>query len=63
MYRHNFPLLALAMYASRQVVPAPSKFRQLAAEEESAVPAFASLLGNLPGMETLKEFLAKLNHG
>jgi squalene-hopene/tetraprenyl-beta-curcumene cyclase len=64
MYRHNFPLLALAMYANRQLVPVPSKLRQLASEEESAaVPAFASLLSSLPGMETLKELLAKLNHG
>src|SRR4051794_28513297 len=65
MYRNNWPLLALAMYANRLLAPVPTLgLRQLEAPaDDSVVPAIASLFASLPGMDTLRELLAKLNHG
>ncbi|MBV9490458.1 MAG: squalene--hopene cyclase [Verrucomicrobia bacterium] len=64
LYRNSWPLLALAMYANRQSAPAPAGGRLRRLErpvEPSTVPALASLLAGLPGMETLRELLAKFS--
>ena len=74
MYRNNWPLMALARYASGTQQADPSLSVMVSqnsdvvhhASEPVTEAAFSSLIssfGSLPVFELLKEFLTKLNHG
>jgi squalene-hopene/tetraprenyl-beta-curcumene cyclase len=71
MYRNNWPLLALSVYAKKLAdTMAPESEAVLSEQRDvhrSALePAFATLasgFSSLPGIELLREFLTKLNHG
>lgn len=71
MYRNNWPLMALARYATSislplrepaERVPAKALARDIA-EPEAAFSSFLSSFGSLPVFVLLKELLTKLNHG
>ncbi len=66
IYRHAWPLLALALYANRRVAPVPTlSFRPVRRVPERApsLAACASRLAGLPGLELLRGLLTKLDHG
>ncbi|MBV9674329.1 MAG: hypothetical protein JO076_16085, partial [Verrucomicrobia bacterium] len=71
MYRNNWPLMALARYAtgiSRPLGEPAERITSKAlardmAEPEAAFPSFLSSVGSLPVFVLLKELLTKLNHG
>jgi hypothetical protein len=71
MYRNNWPLLALSVYARKLAdTKAPQSEAVLSEQRDvhrSALePAFATLasgFSSLPGIELLREILTKLNHG
>jgi hypothetical protein len=69
MYRNNWPLMALARYASA-AVPVRSEAAEVSEADPSlqpeAEPALSSILSSfasLPVFEILKDLLTKLNHG
>jgi hypothetical protein len=71
MYRNNWPLLALSVYAQKQAGTVAPKGEPVLSEQSgisrSALePTFATLasgFSSLPGIELLRELLTKLNHG
>jgi squalene-hopene/tetraprenyl-beta-curcumene cyclase len=71
MYRNNWPLLALSLYAQKlagKLAPENEAVlsEQRAARRSAFEPAFATLasgFSSLPGIELLREILTKLNHG
>jgi hypothetical protein len=71
MYRNNWPLLALSLYAKNMAsTMAPENEavlnEQRDVQRSALEPAFANLasgFSSLPGIELLREILTKLNHG